>query len=362
MELYFCDLCQAAIPQDDITSRRVDPKGKRVVCVACDEAMGKSPSTEGSAPSVVADEATQARRGGKRQALVTPGVAAALGIASIGLTLFAVVALLVRLESLARHWGAESERTSGKLQALEQREFGTRGFMVAEAGRVTEEVLSAELGRIERMERQLTELRESLLGGEARSGVETEESRSTIKASLLTTGDGLARVEELEQQILFLQSRIFEMGQVESLTPAPPEQAGDRPLPLPQTLGELVARLQDSDPVERVGALYALAKVSDQGVVAHILPLLEDRDKYIRALAARSLERLDARSSVQSLLALLDDLDPDVRVAAVSALRAICEQQFLYDPRGPSDERAAAAARWREWWKANWKAFLYGEE
>ena len=127
-------------------------------------------------------------------------------------------------------------------------------------------------------------------------------------------------------------------------------------------VGELVARLQDPDPVERVGALYALANVSDAGVITHVVPLLEDDDKYIRVLAARTLERSNARSGVQPLLVALEDVDVEVRESAVSALRAITGRQFLYDPRGESAERRTAVVRWRAWWGENWKAFLYGEE
>jgi len=362
MELYFCDLCHEAVPTDDISTRKASVVGERVTCKVCNLTMGGGSTKESVAFAESAGKQASPPRPAKRPPLVPPGVAAALAIASIGLTLFAVIVLLVRLESVSRDWKSESDRASEKLHALEQKELGTRDYMVAEAGRVADEVLHKELDRVDRMERQLGEIREALIGGEVRSGAETEQSLDITQASLLTTGDGLARVEELEQQILFLQSRMFEIGQAQSITPSTPAEAADRPLPLPQTLGELVARLQDPDPVERVGALYALANVSDVGVVAHVIPLLEDHDKYIRALAARSLERLAARSAVQSLLVALEDADPDVREAAVSAARAITEQQFLFDPRGPRDERREAVGRWRSWWKANWKAFLYGEE
>ena len=367
MELLFCDLCQEAVPSSDAERGLAFVKGDRVVCRACNAAMGglsggaleEEPATRGP----VADATSHPTpRPARRPGLVSPGVAAALGVAAIALTLFAVVALLVRLESISREWREEFSTVGEKVDDLSQRELGTRRFMVAEAGRVSEEVLRSELGRLETMERQLAELRASLMGDEARSGPESEESLSDTQASLLTAGDGLARVRELEEQILFLQARVFELTEGVPLRAAEVEQAEERPLPLPKSLAELVARLGDDDPVERVGALYALTKVSDPGVVSHVVPLLDDEDRYIRALSARTLERMEARSAIQSLLDALEDSDATVREAVVSALRAITGEQFGFDPLGPLAERKQATARWRAWWGEHWKDFLYGED
>lgn len=367
MELLFCDLCQEAVPNDDAERGLAFVKGDRVVCKVCNAAMGglaaSTPSHPGggsAAPGSV--DSTPTPRPARRPSLVSPGVAAALGVAAIVLTLFAVVALLVRLESISREWGEEFTVIGDKVQDLSQRELGTRRFMVAEAGRVSEEVLRSELARLETMERQLGELRASLLGGERRSGAESEESLAETQATLLTAGDGLARVRELEKQILFLQSRVYELTESTPLRASDVAAAAERPLPLPKSLAELVARLADEDPVERVGALYALTKVSDPGVISHVVPLLDDEDRYIRALAARSLERMEARSAVQSLLDALDDADATVRESVVSALRAITGEQFAFDPLGPLAERRQALARWQAWWAEHWKDFLYGED
>ena len=83
-----------------------------------------------------------------------PGVAAALGIASIALTLFAVVVLLVRLESVSRASSREIEAAVNRLARIEDKQLGTRDFMVAEAGRVTSDVLHNELARFETIERR----------------------------------------------------------------------------------------------------------------------------------------------------------------------------------------------------------------
>jgi hypothetical protein len=367
MELLFCDLCQEAVPSSDAEQGLAFVKGDRVVCKVCNAAMGGpggSAAQEGLASRGPASSVSTlpSARPARRPGLVSPGVAAALGVAAIVLTLFAVVALLVRLESISREWREEFSTVAEKVDDLSQRELGTRRFMVAEAGRVSEEVLRSELRRLETMERQLAELRASLMGDEARSGPESEESLAETKAGLLTAGDGLARVRELEEQILFLQARVFELTEGAPLRAEAVEQAAERPLPLPKTLAELVARLGDDDPVERVGALYALTKVSDPGVVSHVVPLLDDEDRYIRALAARTLERMEARSAVQSLLDALEDSDASVREAAVSALRAITGEQFGFDPLGPLADRRRAVARWQAWWGDHWKEFLYGED
>ena len=114
--------------------------------------------------------------------------------------------------------------------------------------------------------------------------------------------------------------------------------------------------------MERVTALFRLATVDDPGIVRHVIERLGDRDRYIRALAARTLERLEARSAVPSLISALEDPESTVRECAVSALRTITGEQFLFDPLGTREERLRVVVLWRQWWKENWKGFLYEEE
>lgn len=362
MELYFCDLCQEAVPQDHVARGLASVRGERVVCRSCNAAMAGKGGSKGSGESAgeAANHSATAQKP-RRQRVVTPGVAAALALASVGLALCTSVLLLLRVEMVSGEWSRDFESAGAKLERIEQRQLGTREFMVAEARAVSEEALGGERERLATMQRQLDELRAALMPDEARTGPESEASLEEVRSELLTPGDGLERVRELEDQLLFLQARVLELSEDRELRAVTPEPDAPRPLPVPTSVPELVGRLHDPDPVERVGALYALAKVSDLGVVSHVSPLLDDEDAYIRALAARTLERLEARAAVQPLLEALGDGDVLVREAAISALRSITGHQSLYDPRGTFEERQAAVERWRAWWRDHWQAFLYDE-
>ena len=384
MELYFCDLCQEAVPHADLQARVATQAGDRTVCRTCNEAMGKGPDAAlpnlvsrqgadgGAGPRTAAPEDASPGGGGgpKRgtRPLISPGLGAVLAISSILLTLFAVIALLVRVELISKRWSADFDRTADRVHDLEERNAGTRDLMVRAAREVGEDAVSAEFARLDSIERQLAELRQLIVGAtptDAESAPDgdaaAERSAPLLEQGLVLPGDAIERVDDLEQQLLFLQARVYEVLESDARV-AGGEPPAER-LELPEgDVGRLISQLDHEDPIERVAALYSLALVDDPGIVGHVTPLLKDQDAYIRALSARILQRLDARSAVQSLIDALADPEVAVREAAVGALRSIPGRQFAYDPRGPSGDRYAAAKKWRAWWKENWKTFLYRGE
>ncbi len=223
-----------------------------------------------------------------------------------------------------------------------------------------------EYERLETIERQLGELRQALVAQPAPGNGEGVSSDPNLVeqdgSTLLTLGDAMEHVSELEEQILFLQARVYELLESDGSPAVAPVEIQPRVLLPSGEVGQLIAQLGHEDPIERVSALYALALVEDEGIVRHITPLLQDADAYIRALAARILERAGARSAVQSLIDVLGDTDVGARESAVSALRAITGQDFRFDPRGPGSERFEAIKLWRRWWEENWRTFLYRQE
>ncbi len=385
MELYFCDLCQEAVPHADLQKGAATQAGERVVCRSCHDAMGRTASdskarlvSRSSADGSIEPDAlagVPAGDGGagggaprRGRPLVSPGLGAVLAISSIVLTLFAVIALLVRVELISKRWSGDFELAADRIHELEERNAGTRDMMVRAARTAGADAVSAEFARLDSIERQLAELRQLLVGapaGEAdvaaADGALPERRAPLLEQGLVLPGDALERVDELEQQLLFLQARVYELLESDARV-AMGQQPVER-LELPEgEVGQLIAQLSHEDPIERVAALYSLALVDDPGIVGHVTALLKDDDAYIRALSARILQRLDARSAVQSLIDSLADPEVAVREAAVGALRSITARQFAYDPRGPSGDRYAAAKKWRGWWKENWKTFLYRGE
>jgi len=367
MELHFCDLCSEAVPQDDIENGQAFSRGQRIVCRACNDAMGGalglSEANSGDASSNGASSAPSSTIPARRGPVLAPGVSAALAMASIVLTLVAVVALLVRIEDISRSWKVEYAHADKRIDQLKNREAGTRAGMIAQAQQVTDDVLRSELKRFERLERQISELRLALAaGGDVETGLEME-AAGTVDASLLTLGDAMERVGELEEQVLFLQARVYDLVENGRAPAVMADLDVEAKPPLPEgSVGDLVTRLSAEDPIERVEALYALSRVSDQGIVRHLTPLLDDGDAYIRSLTARLLERSNAHSAVQPLIERLEDPDPQVRECVVSALRVITGEEFRFDPVGSRGARSDAVRRWRLWWTQNWKTFLYEEE
>lgn len=386
MELFFCDLCHEAVPHADLQKGVATQAGDRTVCQTCNAAMGRTGSEPlarlesrssadasnvggeptGSASNGAAGEAGAGTR--RSRPLISPGLGAVLAISSIVLTLFAVIALLVRFELISKRWSGDFERTAERVHDLEERNAGTRDMMVRAARTAGEDAVSAEFARLESIERQLAEMRQLFVGVPASEadiaeagGKEPERPAPLLEQGLVLPGDALERVDELEQQLLFLQARVYELLESDARV-AMGREPVER-LELPEgDVGQLIAQLAHEDPIERVAALYSLALVDDPGIVGHVTALLKDEDAYIRALSARILERLDARSAVQSLIDALADSEVTVREASVGALRSITGRQFAYDPRGPSGDRYASSKKWRAWWKENWKTFLYRGE
>lgn len=356
MELYFCDLCQEGVPRADIDAGKATTKGDRVTCQTCNLAMGTRPASESDpkAKDGVVSIATSD---------ISPRVAAVLGLFSILLTLVAVVALLVKGELESREQGKLFADYQRKFEQVSDRQRGTREGMIQSAREAGENAVYAELKRLESYEQQLAELRTALSRTGATPGAEGGVAALSDGEPIVSAAQS-SKVAEIEEQMLFLQARVFELQEeVARGGSRVVEREPKAKVLLPDgELGQLVAQLQHEDAIERVSALFALANVSDVGVIRHVSGLLSDQDAYIRALAARVLERSNSRSATKSLIKALEDGDTNVRVAAVSALRAITAKQFRFDPQGPAGERFEGVKRWEAWWAENWKQFLYEGE
>ena len=215
MDLNLCDLCQQAVPRDDIDRELASVHGDRTVCRSCNEAMGGNGGLPPSPGSPGHPSLGGIRVVGMPRPRFGPGVAITLSMAAILLALAAVVALMVRVENISNQWDGQFAVAALELQDLHERELGTRDYMVARAGQVAEEVLQTELARLETLERHVGELRQTLLRrSESPPGEDQPATPDplAVDSALLTAGDAMARVKELEEQILFLQARVFELA------------------------------------------------------------------------------------------------------------------------------------------------------
>jgi tetratricopeptide (TPR) repeat protein len=111
----------------------------------------------------------------------------------------------------------------------------------------------------------------------------------------------------------------------------------------------LVGLAADSDATVRTLAIRFLGERAYEGGADACAARLGDEDPKVRAAAARSVALLRGRPAVDALLDLLDDDDGYVRDVVVRELRRLSGREFGFDPRAGAEERAAAAAKWREW-------------
>ena len=371
IELVFCDLCNESVPAADLASGKARRLGERVICVACEAAMGG----EAAAPAPrQAGEAGHADSGVPSAGSMTSSDADAhVGAAAPRSSWVAVLALLLagggsallalrigeseqgterRLAALAAQRRERARELDGQLDAL--RMEGTRRDAARDA-------LAAAL------EEQRTQL-------EALLGERLAELRATLAAQKTTT-DALfaeladvgpaqqARLEELAERLdLQVREGRLRAEQLEELETslrqlalAPtPVQGGGAPAAESPAPGagwqRYVADLTDPNPGLRLDAVYAMGDSEDPAVVPHLQGMLTDGDLFVRMATCRVLMDLGARSAIPPLIDALGDDQSAVREAAMVALRELAGRNFRFDPVAPQAERAKRQAEWRAWW------------
>ena len=365
IELVFCDLCNESVPAADLASGRARRLGERVICVACEAAMG------GEAAALSPKEPGEP--GDPDSGVPAAGSMTASGAAVPRSSWVAVLALLLagggspllalrigeseqgterRLAALAAQRRERARELDGQLDAL--RTEGTRRDAARDA-------LAAAL------EEQRTQL-------EALLGERLAELRATLAAQKTTT-DALfaeladvgpaqqARLEELAERLdLQVREGRLRAEQLEELETslrqlalAPtPVQGGGAPAAESPAPGagwqRYVADLTDPNPGLRLDAVYAMGDSEDPAVVPHLQGMLTDGDLFVRMATCRVLMDLGARSAIPPLIDALGDDQSAVREAAMVALRELAGRNFRFDPVAPQAERAKRQAEWRAWW------------
>ena len=87
---------------------------------------------------------------------------------------------------------------------------------------------------------------------------------------------------------------------------------------------DLKAALGHGDPVHRLMAARALAKISPPEAASHLLPLLDDADTSVSLTAVQLLGDVGDRESLTRLASVRDSHDePSIREGAAAAIREI---------------------------------------
>lgn len=357
MKIYFCDLCNESIKQEDLESSRVTTARGKMICAKCVPPAGSS-----AAGSAIPVPAAMARGGGGFA--VTLIALAGLGVGGAGLfhALDARTRLAAQPDLRGRLDGVDKT-----LDRLLEDGAATRGRLETIATRVEKfagepaalrEALADQLHRIESAERANQEI--TTLLGSLRS------DREVVQRLELVQGRFEHDLGELKNLVTGLAARVAALGS----GAAAPLAAGSTSDPgapraaapvLDAESTELVAQLANKDEGVRWQAVDRLAKKRDAAIVPYLLPLLGDSDTFVKFRVISAMRDLNARSSVGRLIKLLRDSELIVREEAQNALVALTgnNQRFNVVDGTPADREKGVKA-WEEWFEKNKEKF--GEE
>lgn len=406
MEIYFCDLCNESVPQSDLDTGQAFVRKGRVVCAACDRAMGgageeaggdaagekareaqlrPAPAAFGSAPGPAhARQPAERRAEGPVAAVRAGGSAAAGGGGGVLVGMLALVfaaggfALLVgKVDDVAEGVQQASATARRDVDAMRRSQDAFIQSLDARFMNSEERIHSRRDAGRKVLEKSLASLRKEL----ATTGERLDQSSERVAAvqALIAEGDRAneRRVEELTEALLsmekdmrFYSDRMIEMEETlrgissrpGTLTPSGSRAASggsDAPGPIAKAWDGLLPDLQHANAGIRLDAVYALGETGDRDVIPYLIPMLSDVDLFVRMATARVLEDLEAKTAVPALIDALEDPSSAVREAAMVALRHITGQDFRFEPTAQSDaKRAKAVKAWRDWWKKSGDDFL----
>jgi len=389
MEIYFCDICNESVPALDLEEGRAYRRKGRVVCLACDAAMGggEEDGQAGAQAAVAGPFSVESpplnmpgSPAGEVQAVAPPGPSSPpssgaggvlVGMLAIVFSALGLWTLLDRMETMGTEQRAAQKSLEGDL--LESRRV--HDVFVAGLGEVLsqaqQEVHVKEAGLRAALAQEVEGLRADLalsVEREAEAAGDLRALRAELEARQAA---GLRQLEgfegslvEVEKNMLFYKNRVIELEEtLRALSAGSGPMAGAGALATPggvKTWEPLLPDLQHANGGLRLEAVYALGETGDADVVPHLTPMLMDEDLFVRMATARMLDELGVRSAVPALIEALEDAQGAVREAAVVALRNITGQDQGFNPVAQDSDRAKKLEAWRSWWKRNGDDFLTG--
>lgn len=354
MKIYFCDLCNESIRQEDLERSRVTTTRGKMICAKClpaTPAGGGAPGVVGGAPA--------AARGG--------GAVALLAIAALGLGGWGVYQSLELKDALAARpdpkktledLGKTDERLLDDVVAIRNRleTLTTRQEKIAGEPVALREALSEQLHRIEAAERSQQEL--STLLASLRS------DREVVGKLELRLGGLDKELDGLTGQVQGLASRVAALGSAPAVPAvADPAPAANAPAAEPSFDAETkkrIAELSSKDEGVRWLAADHLAKKRDVAFVKYLLPLLEDKDTFVKFRVIQAMQDLNAKVAVGRLVKLLRDSADIVRGQAQDALIALTGNNERFKLEGTPAEVEKGVKAWEEWYEKNKARFAEG--
>ncbi len=348
LEVFFCDLCSASVPQRDLDTRVAPRFRGRVIGQCClGELRGPAGAQADGAPS--------------RVGVLGLGLVILAGIAGAAMfidwRLSAEVSLLQgRLVGMEQSLGEQRDR----LPRIEARLAEVSPTAAVE--RLRDDLQQLAAASVER-EARLTGVVENAMGQCQQLGRQLGEVRDAQRQQ----ADGLQAVAGevrglgrglLEAVASRAPASAGEASAVEEAPPvvADPEQAAPATA-LPADLARDVERLKDGDPGTRFEAVDRLIQSKAPAVAEVLVGMVNDSDMFVRRLTVEGLAEFKQAAVVAALVAALADPESIVRHTAYGSLRKLSGQDIPFDPEGAADERRASQRRWQQWWDKNKETF-----
>ena len=359
LEVYFCDICNASVPQPDLESGVALRVKGRVVGGCClreirEQATGSSPAASPSAEASGSGKAA----GGQRS-----------GLASVALVMVAAVAggTLFLDWRFAQEVGGVDQRMSALNGRVAEQQDRLRGIEERVARTVTGGDLSVLRGAMADlrtgMDDSVGSLRGQMEGLDGRVESMTR-GLSDVRSAQVRHMSG---VERLSDELRLLGQEVAGLAAMPRPEPRDSDGFEEDPLPvaaaeaagagLPAEIAHHVSKLSDADPGTRFEAVDKLIQSRNPAVLDGLVEMTKDADPFVRRLTVEGLGDFRSAVSVDALLVALADPEGIVRDAAYNSLRKLTNQSIPFDPDGKKDARRNAQRRWQDWWAKNRDTF-----
>lgn len=354
MNLYFCDLCNESIPQADLDLGRAVRRNERLICAACEAAMGSTgpriaPPTS---PALVHPPVAPVRAAAPPSSALG---AIALALASVALVVGVGAAsyLYWRLEERS---GRLDQELADVARAAPEHARTVSAALVEETG-ARESELAAARAEMQALSARVAELEQA--GG---SSAALERRVEKLDGRLALLDDLSSRVQHQAGALEQLSGTVAKVALARGAEAGPaaqeplePERPA-APAPSPAASGEAalgrwVTELASPDSGTRWQAVQALGDTDDPAVVPHLVPMLDDADIFVRMAACRHLGDLGSMEAIPGLIDTLEDEEASVREAALVSLRSLSGQSIEFDPLAREGDRSRRVKAWRDWWE-----------
>ena len=357
MDVIFCDICNESVPLVDLREGRAQRVKERIVCVACQQAMGGEAVPASQAGPSQAGPVSAPHRPIQRPRRTVAGEwVAVASMLTMGVGGWYV------LEEVDRQQDVGVETSAGQVAELRTALAGVESRLFDEVLRLNREAndapnsVLAELGNLRGLleaEREFARAERERIAGqlgevvqELRDLGQTQSSGMQTERAILALESGLAQAQEDIDLLARSLLEGLELGPER----APAELRGEVAADQPEWLA-WIGGLASADSGERWDTVEQLGQAGDPRCAEHLQPLLDDNDLFVRLATARVLGDLGNTSAVPALIDALEDSEPSVRETAVLSLRRLTKREFGFDPSARAADRERRIREWRKWWE-----------